>query len=60
MKEIIAEIKTDFKETFSLPKDKAERKEFIKTMLGGTAMMACGYIMIWAVYIFAPEGYWPW
>ena len=60
MKEIIAELTNDFKETFELPKDKKERKEFIKAMLGGIAMMGACYIMIWAVYIFAPEGYWPW
>lgn len=60
MKEIIAELTNDFKETFELPKDKKERKEFFKEMLGGLAMVGCCYIMVWFVYIFAPEGYWPW
>ena len=60
MKEIIEQAKNDFKYFFELPSDKKERKEFIKTFFSGLAMMACCYILIWVVYIFAPNGYWPW
>lgn len=60
MKEIIEQTKADFKDFFELPSDKQERKEFIKALFGGLAMMGCCYILIWAIYIFAPNGYWPW
>lgn len=48
----------DILNLISLPTDKAERKEFIKALFGGIAVMTLCYITIWAVYIFAPAGYW--
>ena len=32
----------------------------MKEFLGGVAVMALAYVWIWAIYLLAPEGYWPW
>ena len=38
-------------------KTRREKKQFIKAVIGGTAVMACVYLAAWISYIFAPAYY---
>ena len=58
IKEIMSETKNDFKEFFEMPKGKKEKSEFIKTLLGGIALMIVCYILYMMIYFLAPAGYW--